>query len=236
MKLSINERVAKTIALHLPRKHNQKTHGRGGMGGPSPTPGLRKTSERAFNGQPKPLKNKPAKNVTGTVIGERVALSYLREHRGMKDARPANDEQANYAVDVVGDHAAFEIKAGLVSNGKSAQHWRATIGEPGVKEKAQLAAMTPEQKRAHNDRKEQLIIQRKQAALEKYAAETGVPVKAKTLTMVLDTDKKVADVFEFDGFHIRIPWNSDKAKSAYVGSYSYGDLGLTDIPWDVINA
>ncbi len=42
------------------------------------------------------------------------------------------------------------------------------------------------------------------------------------MTVILDHDRKTADVYEFDGFHPRIGWNSAEAKAGYRGSYTYG--------------
>ena len=87
---------------------------------------------RAFNGKPVAIKGSMSHAQVGK-LGEKIVLAYLKSH-GHSDARAVNAAHGNFAVDLVQDHAAVEVKTGLASNGKSAQQWRATIGQPGPKE------------------------------------------------------------------------------------------------------
>jgi hypothetical protein len=114
-----------------------------------------------------------------------------------------------------------EVKAGLVSNGESAQHWRATIGQPGKAEAAWLRTASDEEKSAWNDRKAAAIMDRKAAALKQVQARLGRSVKPVTVAVILNPDTKTADVFRFSGFHARIGWNSSQARKGYIGSYRY---------------
>jgi len=41
------------------------------------------------------------------------------------------------------------------------------------------------------------------------------------VAVIVDHDRRIADVYRFDGFHSRIAWNSEQAKKGYVGSYRY---------------
>lgn len=177
-----------------------------------------KPGVRAFDG--KPVETAKISKQDAGKIGENIILAHLHAE-GFKDARPLNTKQNNYAIDAVQDHETIEIKTGQVSNGAGAQQWRLTIGEPGKKEKEALKKMSPAQKAKWNARKQKEIHDRKAKALGEIGKELGHPVKAATMTVLLDPGKKVADVYRFDGWHDRIGWNSEEAKKAYVGTYHY---------------
>jgi hypothetical protein len=134
-----------------------------------------------------------------------------------------NSKHNNFPVDLVQDHSVIEVKAGLVSNSSTAQHWRATIGKPGKEETAWLKTASSEAKRAWNKKKEQAILQRKEQAAKSISKVLGKQVKARTMTVILNPDNKTADLFEFKGFHLRIRWDSPAVKKAYVGSFKYDD-------------
>jgi hypothetical protein len=236
-------KINESLYEHLQGQHDQSTHGHdhaspsgidwlhralAGIKANDESPrvkgkrtgsGLREVSTMAFTGEPVKSTTKLSKQDAGA-LGEKISIDWLHE-TGRTDARPLNAKVKNFPIDVVQDHGAYEIKTGLVSNGKSAQKWRATIGEPGKAEKAMLAQMTDEQKEAWNDKKREAILARKQAALKQISKELGKPVKAKTVTLIIDPDRKIVDVYEFDGFHLYIGWKSSEAKTAYRGSYEY---------------
>ena len=180
---------------------------------------LKSVKQRAFSGQPVETKTKLSKLETGK-IGENVVIQYLQD-KGLKDARPLNDKKNNFAVDLIQDHGAIEVKTGLVSNGKSAQHWRATIGQPGPKEAAWLKKASPEAKARWNAKKAQKILDRKEAALKQLSKEMGKPIKGSTMTTILNPDTRTVDLYVFKGFHSRVSWNSDEAKKAFVGSFKF---------------
>jgi hypothetical protein len=139
----------------------------------------------------------------------------------MTDARPLNAEVNNFPVDLIQDHGVIEVKTGLASNGDTAQHWRATIGQPGPTETAWLKTATTEEKRDWNNRKAAEIIQRKEAAAKQISKDLGHSVKGSTMTVILNPNTKTADLYEFKGFHSRIVWDSDQAKKGYIGSVKY---------------
>lgn len=180
----------------------------------------REGAARVFGGKPVALAHKPSKLETGE-IGEKIALQLLLE-QGFGDARRLSVEEAqNFPVDVMADHHVVEVKAGLVSNGESAQHWRATIGQPGPKEAAWLKAATPEEKAAWNRTKGKAAIERKQQVLMAIGRERGIRLKAKTYGIILNTDTRQADIFVIDGFHERVGWKSELAQHSYVGTVSF---------------
>jgi hypothetical protein len=181
---------------------------------------LSATRQRAYTGQQVATKAQLTKQETGA-IGEAVITNFLRQFGGLDDARPLNMKQSNFPVDMIGDHELIEVKTGLVSNGPSAQKWRATIGQPAKAEAAWLAKARPEVKAAWNQKKMQAIMDRKMAVLSEYQKKYGNKVKGKTVTAIINPDTRTADLFQYDGFHLHIRWNSDETKQAYVGSYKY---------------
>ena len=158
-------------------------------------------------------------------IGEAIVAEYLAQQE-RDQVYASNAGQPNFPIDLVsinedGSGEVIEVKAGSAGNSKGAQQWRLTIGEPGEKEKALLAEMSPEDKARWNDNKEEQILVRKEIAMKQIATNIGRPVKGRTLTVIINPDTKVADVFEFDGFHQRIGWNSQEAKQGFKGTFKY---------------
>jgi hypothetical protein len=208
--------VDETYTFHLPGKHNQKDHA-GGSGGSR----LTKTDQRAFNGKQVAIETKMSKQQAGA-LGEALVIDYLHS-QGYEDAAPLNSELPNFAVDLVQDHEVIEVKTGMASNSAAAQQWRMTIGEPGKAEKAWLQSASPAEKAAWNSRKNEMIKERKQAAMDKISEAVGHPVKGRTMTTILNPDTKTIDLYSFEGFHQRIGWNSQQAKDGYIGSFTYTD-------------
>lgn len=191
----------------------------GGDGSGAPELSLRQTKQRAFNGEPVEIKNALTRQEAGA-LGEHIVTAHLKRE-GLSDARPLNLKTSNFPVDLVGDHELIEVKTGLASNGKAAQQWRATIGQPGKAETAWLKTASADEKSAWNERKSVAIMARKAAVVKQYSAEMGRPIAGKTMTVILNPDKRIADVYEFDGFHARIGWKSAQAEAGYVRSYKY---------------
>lgn len=169
---------------------------------------------------PKVLSVKLNKQETGA-LGERLAIQYLRQLKGLRSARAMNTHLNNFATDVIAGNTVYEIKAGLVSNSPDARRWRVSLGEPRQAEKAKMAKMSPAQLARHNIRKQRAAHQRKQRVLDNVSQVIGHPVKAKTLALILDPDRKVADLYEFDGYHDRIGWHSPMAQAGYRGSVKW---------------
>lgn len=189
--------------------------GTSGGGGAKLAPG----GARAFTGQSKATKNKISKQDAGK-IGEQVAVSYLQS-LGSKDATLVNTAHPNFAIDAVHDSEAVEIKTGLVSNSERAQQWRMTIGEPGQAEQKWLKTASANAKSKWNAKKSDMIVKRKELAMRQIEKEAGIKLKARTVTMILDPDRKTADVYSFTGFHKRIGWNSPEAQKAFVKTVKY---------------
>lgn len=203
----------------------------GGAGGgtrdPFSSPGagarvgsLRVIAERAFTGESVTLREKPSKPEQGR-IGERLAVEWFRG-RGLSDVSAMNLRSSNFPVDLIHDHEVVEVKAGLVSNTRGAQKWRATIGEPGEKEKAWLTKASPAAKARWNKEKQRAILRRKTAIVRQVSRQQGVAMKARTVALLLNTDARTADVYAFPGFHKAIRWNSPQARAGYVATVRYG--------------
>lgn len=179
---------------------------------------LKPSKEKAWSGQ-QDDGPRMSKLETGA-LGEHLAILYLKQI-GHKDARSLNTKGSNYALDLVHKHQAFEVKTGLASNSSSAQQWRATIGQPGPKEKAWLAKASPEAKARWNARKADEIMKRKRAAADAVSKMLGKRIKGKTLSLIINAKTRVVDIYEFDGFHARIGWRSDQAQRGFKGSFRY---------------
>jgi broad specificity phosphatase PhoE/2'-5' RNA ligase len=180
---------------------------------------LTPVNEKAFNGKQIEVQHKLSKLETGKTAEEAVLAHFHQQ--GLTDARPLNEKHTNFPIDLVQDHQAIEVKGGLVSNSKAAQQWRATIGQPGKTETAWLKQAGKEEKAAWNDRKSQEILKRKADAVKELSKEHGVKFKGYTMTSIINPDTKTIDLYKFEGFHLRIPWNSPSAKAAYVGTFRY---------------
>lgn len=193
---------------HLMGQHDQSTHGRGGGATP-----------KVWDGNPVSWKGKKLTKLQVGEIGENLAMRVLSEEMGV-EFRTLNEGVNNAPIDVGGDHTAVEVKTGLASNGKSAQQWRATIGQPGKAETAALKQMTKEEKRAHNQYKQQKILERKQNMLDEMSQIAGAPVKGVTVGIILHPDGTKGDVYKFDGFHLRIPWKKAGELGEFMGTFN----------------
>jgi hypothetical protein len=180
---------------------------------------LKPLKSRNFDGTPKTLRTKLSKSDTGK-LGESIAVEWLKS-QGFKDARVMNLDRNNFPVDLIQDHEVYEVKAGLISNGKDAQKWRLTIGEPGKKEKEWLKTASPEDKARWNARKAEMIVERKAEVVRELSKRVGTKVRLRTLTMVIDPDTNRADIHVFDGSHPIIRWTSGLSNNAYKETVEY---------------
>lgn len=213
-----------------PFQRNVDSCGAGSPGGRGFEPGntcargggglsLKVSKKRAWNGEAVKLNNKLSKLDTGEV-GEQIGIAWLNRE-GFPDADTLNVDVNNFPVDLIHNHEVIEVKAGLASNSKSAQQWRATIGQPGKEERAWLKTISREEKAAWNAQKAQAIMDRKQSVVDSFSKKFKKPVKGKTLSVIINPDTKTADVYLFGGFHHRVGWKSQQAQDAYQGSYKY---------------
>lgn len=214
--VSAKEAVARPLVFKagwedIPRDY----HGQWTAGGDS-GPELKATTDRAWSGKQTQSGN-ISKLETGK-LGEKIALEHLRQQ--YPDAHMLNEERPNYAIDGIADHAVYEIKAGLSSNGPSAQQWRETEGQPGKAETEWLRTASREDVMAYHQAKQDAIVQRKEVAAQEIGQRIGHDVAPRTIATIINPNTKTVDVYQFEGFHTRIAWRN--AASNYVKSYRYG--------------
>lgn len=187
----------------------------GEVGGSSPFSGnYLPPEQRVWQGKQLPSSNL-SKLDTGS-IGEKIAMRALQDKLGAEFSS-INTIGNNAPIDVAGDHHAIEVKAGLASNGRSAQQWRATIGQPGKEETARLKGMSPNEKRQYNQYKQEQIIAHKEKMLSKMSEIAGTVIKPAVIGVI--TDGKRADVFMIPGFHLRLSWKEHATEANYLGTY-----------------
>jgi hypothetical protein len=182
---------------------------------------LKPEAQRAFEGEQVPSKTKLTK-LQKDEVGEQIMFR-LMEKLGLKNPQSLNEHYGvnNYPLDLAGDHLAIELKTGDASNGPSGQQWNTKIGQMGPAEQAKYDKMSPEKRRIHNDKKMKDIIKRKYQALARLRKETGVDYKPWTFGLILDTDRKVADIHAVPGYHPRIGYKQKEAQDGYVTTVKY---------------
>jgi hypothetical protein len=125
------------------------------------------------------------------------------------------------SADLVAHTALIEVRAGLVSNPKSAQHWTAPEIKSGKAEKAYMKTLSREAKADFVRLKRAVTLRRKRAALSHLSRRLGRPIQPMTIASIINPDTQESDIFEFNGFYLRIGWNSRRAQRAYKGTYRY---------------
>lgn len=207
--LTMTLQILSSKLKHLPGQHLQSSHApKHATGG----------KQRVWNGEPVEHTGKKLTKLEVGEIGEQLAMRVLEKINGVPFTT-LNVGVNNAPIDVGGDHQAVEVKTGLASNGKTAQHWRATIGQPGKEETALIAQMTKEEKRAHHDYKREQVMARKYDMLKEMSAIAGGEVKPVTVGIILHPDGSKGDVYKFDGFHQRIRWDEAAEMGEYLGTY-----------------
>jgi len=180
---------------------------------------LKPTTKRAFNGKQVPVKLKLDKDSTGK-LGENIVIRHL-QMQGMDDARKAVTKGNHFAIDVVQDHGAIEVKTGLVSNAPKSQQWRVTFSTTPAQQQM-INGMTPEARKAYNAGRLADAMKRKEVAARAIAGALGIKgVSKTTMAVLVNADTRTADVFSWKGFHERIGWTSDMMKKGFVKSYTY---------------
>jgi len=175
---------------------------------------LTPVNDRAWEGKPTGTRQL-SHSKTGT-LGESIAHRFLID-QGHKDVQFLNVGRGNYPVDLIAGDLLVEVKAGLSLNQPDSQKWRVTIGEQGEEETNWLKDASDEAKEEWGHRKMDAIMERKQHVFR----ELGKKRKPVTISLILNLDTNIADIYWFDGFHRLIGWNSPQAREGYVGSYKY---------------
>jgi hypothetical protein len=207
----LDDDVTQIGLKHQAGRHDQQTH----------TP-KKYAGGRVWGGEQVDVRPTVSKLQTGA-IGEDIAMRALSDMMGA-EFHTVNVGLNNAPIDVVGDHTAVEVKTGLASNGKTAQHWRATIGQPGKVEREAITRMTPDEKRVHHARKRKAIMDRKAMMLTDISKEAGVPIRGMTVGVILAPDGSRGDVFAIPGFHQRLRWKDYATDRYYLGTYEAGEV------------
>jgi len=174
--------------------------------------------DRVWKGEQAKGKNKLSKLEAGQK-GEELVQRVFADELGV-EFTTLNDGKNNSPIDLGGDHIAIEVKTGMATNGITAQHWRATIGQPGVSERNALKKMSSEKKRAWNIRKADLVMQRKQALLHTLSVKAKKNVKPLTVGVIMSPNGKKADMFLIPDFHLRLRWDEYATDEYYIGTYN----------------
>ena len=177
-----------------------------------------KAKGRVWTGAQQPKAEKKLTKLSTGATGEGVAMRALEEKIGASFST-LNTGVNNAPIDVAGNHTAVEVKTGLSSNGKSAQHWRATIGQPGKEETELLKQMSSKEKKEHNTWKRAKILERKHDALKEMSKVAGAEIKPATVGIILSPDGKTGDVFFIPGFHQRLSWKQYATDKYFIGTY-----------------
>ncbi len=181
---------------------------------------VEEADERVFTGEPVELKTKLTKQETGR-IGEKVVLDYLKNILGKSDAQFMNSEDPDFPFDLIEGHHPMEVKTGLVSNRKDAQKWRLTFSQESLEEKELYAAMSSEDKAEWNRTKVELIKERKQDIVRDIEKECKCKISPRTVGVILNPDKQMADIYMVEGVHPILRWNNSVVKGSYLGSVKY---------------
>ena len=174
-------------------------------------------SKRVWQG--KRVEGSPSMSKLKTgVVGERVAARAMEEITGYEFAVIGQGVN-NSPLDLAGDHIAVEVKAGHATNSYTAQHWRATIGQPSPLERSLMDLMDRNAKRDYNHTKQMLILKRKYQQLKEMSEELGSSVAPLTLGVIFNSEGTQADIFMVTGFHSRLSWKMYAIDRYYVGTY-----------------
>ncbi len=192
---------------------------------PSPMSTTAVKGQRVYtsNDSVRPQREKMTKLQVGR-LGEELAVDWLQK-QGIAAERLVVEGRNNFPVDLLAwdkeGPVLWEVKAGRVSNKRSSQQWRVTLGKPGPKVTAWLKTASPAAKKRFNKLRATRALRRKEEERQKAEKILGQKVRLKTLALVIDTDRQTADVHQFDGAHRRIGWVSEQARDGYTGTVKY---------------
>ena len=161
-------------------------------------------------------------------IGEEIIIAHLKT-LGYEDADYTSSfigsNNNNIPFDLIHDHQLVEAKTGQV--GKPSGVWALKYdGRFNKDQEASFAKMTPDQVRLEKKRinadKVLRIHERKQDFADRLAKKLKHKIRPGMITVVINPLTQTADLYQFDGLHDSIGWNSDKAKAGYLKSVKYG--------------
>lgn len=179
---------------------------------------MKEVSGRVWTGERLERADKRISKLRTGEIGERIAAHVLSQQHDAQIVT-LNEGINNAPIDLAGDHIAAEVKTGLASNGKSAQHWRATIGQPGPAERELLDGMSASEKRDYNNWKVVEILNRKYNTLALMGEQVGAEIRPVTVGIILHPNGNRGDVFLIPDFHSYLSWTQFATDEYYTGTY-----------------
>lgn len=186
---------------------------------------IKDTKDRAWNGK---QEGEPLDIHLAGAIGEEIIIAHLKQI-GYADADYTSSfigsNNNNIPFDLIHDHQLVEAKTGQV--GKPSGVWALKYdGRFNKDQEAAFVKMSPEQvkleKKKINADKVRRIHERKQQFADGLAKDLKYKITPGMITVIVNPATKTADLYQFDGLHDSIGWNSDKAKAGYLKSVKYG--------------
>jgi len=187
----------------------------GKRGGSAPGSG---GSSKVWDGQQVKHEGSKLNKLETGASGERLAIQVLSKELG-SGFHNVNEGINNAPIDVAGDHMAVEVKTGLSTNGVTAQHWRATLGQFGKKERQLVDSLSKDDKKEYLMFRRQQIMERKYSAVAKMSEIAGGTVKPFTVGVILSPDGSKGDVYMVPDFHLRLTWKTYATDEYYVGTF-----------------
>src|ERR1035437_6805309 len=137
-------------------------------------------------------------------IGEMLALEYLRTVGGCADAefytRPGSPVHNNESLDMVGCGTAWEVKTSTASAKEVGMQFKVTFETSEEQEALRRAEnWPPEQWAAWNADQVTMALERKEIARKELEQRWGKPVPSRTICVVLNHRKGLADINITDG-------------------------------------
>ncbi len=141
-------------------------------------------------------------------VGEDVALAYIRDMLGDKNAYIMSRRTSRFPVDIVSPKYgwAVEVKSGQPSTTRGGQCWRVWVGQDSGRYASSRRSMSIAQIKRTNAKMVERALAAKTAVVKKLSREVGRNIKAKTMGLVINPETRTADIFVFDGFHALITW------------------------------
>lgn len=152
-------------------------------------------------------------------LAESIVASVMHS-QGLRADKPSN--KTNDPFDLIHGNILAEVKGGQVNNSEGAQQWRVTTGGMSKKEKAKYEKMGPEDRARFNKWRKVLAMRRKRNMVQEVAERTGKEVRQYFVGVLVDHDKRKADIFIYKGAHKRVSWKQAD-EHHYLGTYAYGE-------------
>jgi hypothetical protein len=145
-----------------------------------------------------------------------------RRHKSLKSTFVDRTPPTDCSRDMITDIHLIETRTGQVSNPMREQYWRI---DDGWRYSDQIIKWRRTASRGDKvklkQQSEKAALARKHAELQRLLRKTGIRLEPRTIGVIINPDKHIADLFNIPGFHARIGWKSDLAQQNYTGTISY---------------